>query len=138
MAYLQIITETILVGIYTTFIFHIITNITKTNFIVLLLVVGFLKHFLGYYLQFHKWYCNNGYACNNKKKEKETEKDRKITLFHLIIESIIESLSFFIIGLLLHIIIYDNLYLLYFLIGIILHLLSELFGFHKYFCKNKL
>jgi len=119
--------EAILVGIYTCVIYLIVSQFIQ-NFYIMLLVVGFFKHFLGYILGIHTWYCNNGEACirHDKIYSASTE--------HLIRDSIIEAIAFLILGLIFRPII-GNIYL-FFVIGILLHILAEKISIHKHFCVN--
>lgn len=119
--------EAILVGIYTCVIYLIVSQFIQ-NFYIMLLVVGFFKHFLGYILGIHTWYCNNGEACirHDKIYSARTE--------HLMRDSIIEAIAFLILGLIFRPII-GNIYL-FFVIGILLHILAEKFSIHKHFCVN--
>ena len=121
------IIEAILVGIYTCIVYLFFSLFIK-NFYLLLLVVGFFKHFLGSILGIHTWYCNNGEACirHDKIYSARTE--------HLMRDSIIEALAFLILGFIFRPII-GNIYL-FFAIGILLHILSEKFSIHKHFCVN--
>jgi hypothetical protein len=54
--------EAILVGLYEVCLYFVFSQFIK-NFFVLLLVIGFCKHFLGKLLGLQTWYCNNGSAC---------------------------------------------------------------------------
>ena len=124
--------ESIFVGIYTYFIYLILFRFIN-NFEILLLVSGFIKHFLSSSLGLWTWYCNNGEACiksniyNKHNKYKSNTNNR-------VIDSIYESIAFLIIGSLLSLFI-RNKGFLFFILGIILHIISELVGIHKYFCK---
>ena len=97
-----------------------------------MLVCGFTKHFLGYYLNIWTWYCNNGNACS----EVLNNSFKYVSMSdNLLVESIIEGMLFFIIG--GPFIKYTNKYIIYFLIGFILHLMFEIIKIHHTFCKNK-
>lgn len=126
------IIEAIAVGIYTCLIYLIISSFIK-NFYLLLLVVGFLKHFLGYFLGFHTLYCNNGEACikvlNQSYKYISNSNN-------LVIISVGESIMFLIVGILLRPFFPINKLYLYFAIGVVLHILSENFLIHNIFCKH--
>ena len=51
--------ESILVGIYSVIIYLFIQYFIS-SFTLSLLIVGFLKHYLGYYIGIHNLYCNYG------------------------------------------------------------------------------
>ncbi len=100
--------ESLLSGIYTWFIYMIfsyfISPFTK-NLYVLLLVVGFSKHFLGSSLQIHNWYCNNGEACLkelNQDNRPLTIKKYKSSNLHLLRDSLLEAIAFLCLGVILH------------------------------------
>lgn len=116
----QYILEAIIVGIYC--IILLILNINN------LFIIGFVKHFLGYYINLHLLYCKYSYSCNHKNKIIYNFTD-------LIIDSIIEGILFIIFGNILQIIIINK-YILYFIIGFSLHIISEIAGKHKFFCKK--
>jgi uncharacterized membrane protein len=101
------------------------------NFYILLLVVGFFKHFLGSIIGIHTWYCNNGESCL---KTLSQGKIYSASTVHLMRDSFIESIAFLILGLIFRPII-GNIYL-FFAIGILLHILAEKFSIHKHFCAN--
>lgn len=130
--------EAILVGIYTFIIFLCISFFPIHNIYVLLFFIGFVKHFLGYYLYFQQYYCKYGYACSQHKKQQD-QKDQKTTFAELFGESCIEGLACIGLGTLLLQIPYlrRKERIIFFLLGFILHIISELLGLHSYFCKNK-
>ena len=101
------------------------------NLYLLLLVVGFFKHFLGSGFGIHTWYCNNGEACL---KVLSQDQNYSANTLYLIRESIYESLMFLFLGVILNYKL-TNLYL-FFSIGVILHIISEKLGIHKTFCKK--
>ena len=107
------IIEAVLVGIYTCIVYLFFSLFIK-NFYLLLLVVGFFKHFLGSSLGIHTWYCNNGEACISQGKLYSA------STVHLMRDSFIESIAFLILGLIFRPII-GNIYL-FFAIGIMLQI----------------
>jgi hypothetical protein len=129
------IIESILVGCYTCLIYLLVSPFIK-NFFLLLLVVGFLKHFLGSSLGIWTWYCNNGEACLKalKHNQRNFSKNYEANTLYLIRHSIYESIAFLILGIIFRPII-GNIYL-FFTIGLILHILAEKFGVHTNFCKS--
>lgn len=124
------IIESLLVGLYTCIIYLLFSPFIK-NFYLLLLVVGFFKHFLGSIVGLHTWYCNNGETCL-----KVLDEDQRYiaNTLYIIRDSIYESIVFLFLGFILSYKL-TNIYL-FFVIGIILHILSEKLGIHKYFCRN--
>lgn len=122
--------EAVLVGIYTSFIYLFFSPFIK-NFYLLLLVVGFFKHFLGSSFQLHTWYCNNGEACL---KVLNQDQNYEANTIYLIRDSLLDSLLFLVVGVILS----DKLtnINLYFTIGLILHIISEKLLVHTYFCKT--
>jgi len=154
--------ESIAVGLYSLFIFYILSQTTtinsKTKATILLFTTGFLKHLLGNILQIHDYYCNNGSACSFLQlRENQTESHIKYisqnTTATLILECIIEGIIFVI---LYNMILYifnqqlakqgqqsthgtkqRNNMTIVFLIGFIMHVLSEKTGIHTYFCKTR-
>ena len=154
--------ESIALGLYSLFIFYILSQTTainsKTKATILLFTTGFLKHLLGNIMQIHDYYCNNGSACLLLQL-RETQNTPPIkyisqnTTAMLILECIIEGIIFVI---LYNMILYifnqqlakqgqqfthgtkqRNNMTIVFLIGFIMHVLSEKTGIHTYFCKTK-
>lgn len=111
-----VIYEAIIVGIYFEILFRIVTGIVKNTSVFTLFVVGFLKHFLGYYLQLQSAYC----YFHGKGKAHIT--------YNFINECILEGFVFTILYSLL-----PNA----FIIGIFLHLISEYIGIHKVYIKYR-
>ena len=133
--------ETSIVGFYTVIIaFFISFFIPNTNeyktFLIFLFILGFLKHFLGYWLQLQTLYCNYGIACKREKnKQTTTHWKAKEPSF---IENIGEGILFVMVGFLIKKIFHiHNIYLISFFIGLFTHLIFELLGFHAFFCKNR-
>jgi hypothetical protein len=121
------IIESLLVGVYSVFIYLFFSRFIYKNLYILLLVVGFSKHFFGSSLGLHDWYCNNGSACiKNKNTEANTT--------YLLRDSIYESLLYLILGFLLQGILTNM--ALFFTIGVILHILAEKLLVHRDFCRR--
>jgi hypothetical protein len=125
------IIESTFVGIYTSFIYFIFSLFIK-NFYILLLVVGFFKHFLGSSLNIWSWYCNNGDACIHTLSQDQYYISNTL---YLLRHSIYESLIFLLVGTILNLIFKKGV-ILFFIMGTLLHIISELMGIHKYFCKT--
>ena len=148
--------ESIAVGLYSLFIFYILSKTTtinsKTKATIMLFTTGFLKHLLGNLLQIHDYYCNNGTACLQLR-EKQTKYITQNKTAMLIIECIIEGIIFVILyNMILYILNQQlakqgqqsthgtkqrNNMTIVFLIGFIMHVLSEKTGVHTYFCKTR-
>ena len=122
----KLLLESLFVGVYTCIITFFISFMVYSNFTLLLFVVGFLKHFLGYYLKIQDYYCA---TCVKGSKSHTTKQ-------LLLGESILEGGVFIILGLLLKVFI-ENRWILMFLLGFLLHMIAEYVGVHKYFCKNR-
>jgi hypothetical protein len=124
------ILEAILVGIYTYFIYLLFTPFIK-NLYILLLVVGYFKHFLGSSFGLWTWYCNNGEACL---KVLAQDQNYEANTLHLIRDSLLESILFLVAGFILSFKLTNG--ILFFTIGVLLHIISEKLLVHKYFCKT--
>ena len=122
----KLLGESLFVGVYVCVIYFFASFVVSSNFTLLLFVVGFFKHFLGYYLKIQDYYCA---SCVKGSKSYTT----KQILFG---ESILEGSVFVIMGLLLKVFI-ENRVVLMFLLGFLLHIFAEFAGIHKYFCKNR-
>ena len=122
----KVFIESLFVGVYSCFIYFFVSYVIYSNFTLLLFVVGFLKHFLGYYIKIQDYYCN---SCVKNSKSQVSPQG-------LFIESILEGGVFIILGFLLDFFI-ENRWWLIFLLGFSLHILAELVGVHKYFCNNR-
>lgn len=122
------IIESLLVGVYSVIIYLLFSRFIYKNLYVLLLVVGFFKHFLGSSLGIHTWYCNNGSACIKDNNNKEA------TTVYLLRDSIYESLLYLFLGFILQGILTKS--YLFFAIGVLLHILAEKLMVHRNFCKK--
>jgi len=114
--------ESIFVGIYCYIIYNTINIFTIKNIYYKIFIIGFIKHFLGYYLGLHNYYCS--YDCNNSNSIAISN--------YLITDSIGEGFLF----LFLYTLIKFNKNNIIF-VGIFIHLLFEILGFHKLFCKYR-
>jgi hypothetical protein len=127
--------EAILVGIYSVFLFYIISQFISNDTYLQLFVVGFFKHLFGAYLNIHDYYCNYGYSCylQNECENGNCRENKK----YLFIRSLFEGFLYLIFGkILIELpISLKNIYL-YFIIGVGLHLLFEYLQIHKYYCKT--
>jgi len=125
--FVYILIESILVGVFCLFLYWGLQWIKP--FLLLLFVLGVLKHSLAYASGLESLYCNYGQACKaiSPRFRKEAYTDR------LILESLMEGIAFVSVGLLF----YDTskVYIV-FLIGFFLHLLAEFSGLHTEFCEK--
>ena len=120
---MNLITESTLVSLYTFGLYSLRRFfITSPN----LFVLGFLKHFLGYYIGIHDLYCKN-------KIPGSVAYERLSTL---ILESILEGVAFMTIGKLLKYSKFDTLTSVI-LIPVIIHILFEKTGINTIFLNNK-
>jgi hypothetical protein len=116
--------ESILVGIYATVLYFIL-NSFNLNYTVLLFLLGFLKHFLGYYLGIQSVYC--GFYKQGSK---------AVSNFILVLlESTLEGILFIVLGTLLKTKI--NINIIPFVISLTLHIIFEITGVHSFFLKNR-
>ena len=122
--------EAILVGGYEMVLYYIFSPFIK-NFYLLLLTVGFSKHFLGKLLGIQTWYCNNGSVCIKtlSQKHKYIANDN-----YFLRSSIGEAIAHLILGILLAKFLAKE--YLFFAIGFILHISAESLGVHNKFCRD--
>jgi hypothetical protein len=124
------ILEAILVGLYEMVLYFIFSLYIK-NFYVLLLVVGFCKHFLGKLIGLQTWFCNNGSACIKTLSQNQKYIANSI---HLLRSSVGEAIAHLILGILLAGFLAKE--YLFFAIGVILHIVAESLGIHNNFCRD--
>lgn len=141
---MRIVIEALFVGLYSAILFRILLLFIENKYI-LLFTLGFLKHFLSYYLTFQTYYCNNGYACN---KILDKNKTYVASSSYLLGESILEgvwflvaSLSIFYVVHLLHVFKFiknEKIVptLIVFAVGVLTHILSDKLQLHSYFCEH--
>jgi hypothetical protein len=122
--------EAILVGLYEIVLYFIFSQFIN-NFYLLLLVIGFFKHFLGKLIGLQTWYCNNGSACIKTLSQKQKYVANTI---HFLRSSIGEAIAHLILGILLFKFLAKE--YLFFAIGFILHISAEYLGIHNNFCKE--
>jgi len=120
---MNLIIEAIFVGFYSS-CFAIISN--KINLYLYLFIIGFLKHFLSYYLKIQNFYCS-------------MKENKKAIDTYLIKDSFYEGICFIIIGNIIIKILYleNNLCLALFLMGFTFHIIAEYIGIHKYFLRYR-
>jgi hypothetical protein len=127
--------ESLFVGIYTSIIYLLIHTIFHIkNIKILFFTVGFFKHFLGYYLHLHNYYCNYGDACLSvKSSNNESNPVYENSFEYLFYDSVLEGGIFLLISIFMN----ESTTFKFFMTGFFLHLLFELLGVHKHFCKEK-
>lgn len=136
------ILESIFVGLYCVIIYTIVNLFLSSRyFFSLLLITGFLKHYVGYYLGLHEYYYHYGEQCLKIRNKEGTRNIRKIVFKTgqkiLLIQSGIEAILFIIVGYLFHWLFKNlNYYILFFIIGFSLHIMAEFLGIHKWFCRH--
>jgi hypothetical protein len=128
--------ESIFVGVYSVILVFIVSAFFSFPFILLLFIVGFLKHLFGYLLGLQNMYCKYGYACN-----RDPDKLLRFEIVYqkvdIFVDSIIEGFMFSLFGYFISLFINKNKYITVFFIGVLLHILAELFGIHSEFCNSK-
>jgi hypothetical protein len=124
--------ESFFVGIYCGILYEILVNFI-TDYNILLFVLGFFKHFLGYEAGLHGVFCKFGHAC--QRVENAKIKTASLDLPRLTIESIAEGFAFVCIGYLFSLLTKDRLLCVFF-IGVILHIAAEIIGLHKKVCHR--
>jgi hypothetical protein len=127
--------EAVLVGIYSVFLFFIISQVISNDIYLQLFIVGFFKHLFGGYFKIHDYYCDYGYSCylQNECENGNCQENKK----YLFIRSIFEGFLYLVVGKILVELPINlkNIYL-YFIIGFVLHSSFEYLQIHTYFCKN--
>ena len=134
---IQLFFECIAVGTYCLFLFSLLQyfNLELKNTLFLL---GFSKHFIGYFLGFHSVYCQYGANCqlNRTPYMKIIHYEKIVKNITIIGKSIIEGFVFLFIGWILFQNGIKNNYINVFFIGFFLHILSDIIGFHTYICRS--
>jgi len=129
--------EAFFVGIYSVIIYFIVSFFIS-SFALSLLIVGFLKHYLGYYIGIHTLYCKYGEKCMNIHNN-NTNYISNNNFIHYF--SFIELLFYFILGYIIAIFFFwiknptiKNI-IIFFFVGFTLHILSEKYLIHNIFCS---
>ena len=116
------------VGLYASILGICLQYVTDTR-VQLLLASGFAKHFLGYWLGLHTFYCK---VCRGDRNTVASN----IHWLQLIAESVGEAILFLCVGWFLFLFINDPLWVL-FGVGFLLHSTFEVIGVHRDFCKGR-
>ena len=125
--------ESFLVGLYSSIIFWIINKIIKTDINLLIFLTGFAKHFFGWFLQIHTYYCKYGYSCKKQSNLFLSSKYTHMLLVECVLEGFVFVLFYNVINKMHKM---KTIYII-FVIGILLHLFAEKIGIHSFFCKNR-
>lgn len=132
----EILKEAFFVGIYTLVLYLILSFFIK-NQIILFFTLGFVKHFLGDFIQLHTFFCNYGYACNyyfGKDNILHRISERREIV--ILIESILEGFLFLFIYFFLFSVLSKKWYWIFY-IGFFIHYAFEKIGVHHLFCKYR-
>jgi hypothetical protein len=120
--------EAIFIGIFSLVLYFSLITIYKPikdiPFLVLLFILGFIKHLFGYILGLQTAYC---------KKYKSPSANAVLPTLQ---DNLLEGIFFVILGSFLLIIIKKK-YIIIFLIGFLLHIIFELSGLHRYFINTR-
>ena len=115
----ELIAQSIFVGLYCVFLFTIVSY-AKIESSYFFFVLGFFKHFLGFFLGLHAVFCNCSILPN----------------YAIVFgESILEGVAFLILYQIFHRL-FSKIWVA-FTIGFIAHILAEIFGLHKWFCEKR-
>jgi len=133
---MQILLEALIVALYTTILFQILSTFINNKYL-LLYTLGFCKHFLSYYLYIHDLYCNSGYACKKILHNHSDEAVYKSQNRFLLLESLLEGVWFLIAGTIVTSLINKSKWFgAIFALGFVTHLISEMIYIHDYFCSQ--
>jgi ribose/xylose/arabinose/galactoside ABC-type transport system permease subunit len=134
-----------IVGIYTTVLASVLTSVLSffipsiqknvLKFIFFFFTLGFIKHFLGFYLGLQTFYCNYGKECSKRVNNKNLE-----AITPSFFENLLEGIVFVVFGLIFKNIFSifkygNNIYLISFFTGFFLHFITDMVGVHTFFCK---
>jgi hypothetical protein len=129
--------EAVLVGIYSVIIYLFISYIIP-SYTLSLVIVGFIKHYLGYYLGIHTIYCNYGEKCLQIHKNNTNYISNNNIIY---VYSLLDGLLYILIGTILSTLFFwirnykIKYIIILFLIGFIVHILSEKYFIHNIFCS---
>ena len=120
---MNLIIEALFVGFYTFFISYVIINPFKSVYFYLF-IIGFLKHYISYYLQIQDYYC----YYNNKKKTDNS---------YLFKDSLMEGIIFIFIGNIIVKLSNLNIHISLFITGFLFHIIAEYIGLHDFFILRR-
>ena len=135
----ELLKESIAVGIYTVVIAFFLSFIIyyPKNILFFLFILGFTKHFIGFWLQLQTLYCNYGETCKSNH-DLNNQKQIWTALEPSFLENVGEGILFIMVGVFIKkVFSIHNVYFVSFFIGVLTHFIADLFGFHIYFCKRR-
>ena len=118
---LNYIFESLFVGIYCASIWLFLSSFIP-NSLILFFLLGFTKHFIGFYSGIHDKYCS---LCRREKSVASKK--------YLFLESLGEGIWFVFLSL----VIQPHNFLSVFLMGAFTHILAEWTGVHRFFCEKR-
>ena len=124
MAYSIILLESVFVGFYSLLMSILILNLFSFSMTINTFIIGFSKHFISGLIGLQQYYCSRYIKCD------------EFILKNLLLESIGEGLLYVIAHLVISRFIVVNEYLSFFIIGMLLHISFEGLGIHSSFCKS--
>jgi len=124
MTYSIILLESVFVGFYSLLMSILILNLFKYSILLNTFIIGFLKHFISGLFGLQQYYCSRYIKCD------------EFALKNLLFESIGEGVLYVILHLVISKIMVINEYLSFFIMGMLLHISFEGLGIHSSFCKS--
>jgi hypothetical protein len=124
------ILESILVGLYCSGLYNILSRVISSSYL-LLFLIGFIKHYIAYYLCIHSIYCKYDEVCKGYHKP--------VTYLPIVlIDSLLEGAVFVLVGgLFMRIVPFLQPLYLFFTLGAMIHIISEHVGIHTYYCDTR-
>jgi len=130
--------EAVLVGIYSVIIYLFISYIIP-SYTLSLVIVGFIKHYLGYYFGIHTIYCKYGEKCLQIHENNSNYISNNNFIY---VYSLLDGLLYILIGTILSTLFFwirnykIKYIIILFLLGFIVHILSEKYFIHNIFCST--
>jgi hypothetical protein len=121
---LQILLESVFVGIYSMLLSIIVLQLFNFPLVFNIFIIGFLKHYISGIIGLQHYYCSMYNNCD------------KFDLDYLILESIIEGFLFLMTYFILSKFVGQRGYTTFFMIGILLHITFQQLNVHSLFCKT--
>ena len=122
---MNLLVEQLIVGLFTSLI-YLLLFFMRFKYSILLFLIGFFKHLLGYYVGLQDIYCEHH----------KPGSTARIKLSELLFESVLEGLLFLIFGFIL-IKFNVNQNIVPFILGFTIHIISEFIGIHYIFIENR-
>ena len=142
--------EAIIVGLYCSVLYvildKVLINKILKNSLVFFFLLGFFKHFLGYFLGIHDYYCKKCLKNENENENENEKKNVRAKFEPVFYQSVLEGVYFLLVGFIgfFYLDIYKSSYkssyynssvVFFFVVGFLTHIISEWIGLHDYFCK---